>query len=199
MKKLIYISLFIGASWYYWSEPGEVSYGPGVFAPKVPVQTSTDPATSFAFRDYTLTPLADFELTAKVLAKRNYTLGREAHLSPTDLALGWGSMSDEQVLESLEITQSGRWYRWRGISQELPLPREEIETHSANMHIIPKDDMVEYELSRVAKGDIVRLSGTLVRADAADGWRWVSSLTRADTGSGACEVFFVERLVIENL
>jgi hypothetical protein len=40
----------------------------------------------------------------------------------------------------------------------------------------------------------VRLSGYLVEVLGDDGWRWVSSLTREDTGTGACEVIWVEQI-----
>jgi hypothetical protein len=33
-----------------------------------------------------------------------------------------------------------------------------------------------------------------VRVEAADGWSWTSSLTRDDTGPGACEVMWVDWL-----
>jgi hypothetical protein len=32
----------------------------------------------------------------------------------------------------------------------------------------------------------------LVEADGRDGWKWRSSLTRDDTGDGACELMWVE-------
>jgi hypothetical protein len=35
-----------------------------------------------------------------------------------------------------------------------------------------------------------------VRADASDGWRWISSLKRTDIGAGACELVWVEGLTI---
>ena len=35
------------------------------------------------------------------------------------------------------------------------------------------------------------LAGWLVQADASDGWRWRSSLSRDDSGAGACEVVYV--------
>jgi hypothetical protein len=46
----------------------------------------------------------------------------------------------------------------------------------------------------VRTGSVVRLEGYLVEARADDGWRWRSSLTREDTGNGACELVWVERL-----
>ncbi len=103
-------------------------------------------------------------------------------------------MSDSQVIDALEISQSGRWYRWR--TEQLPVPRRQIETSSANMHIIPANDWVADDLADVRKGDVVEIRGHLVRADGASGWRWVSSLTRNDTGDGACEVVYARELRI---
>ena len=42
----------------------------------------------------------------------------------------------------------------------------------------------------------VRIDGWLVEAKAGDGWHWRSSLTRKDTGAGACEVIFVRELQV---
>ena len=46
-------------------------------------------------------------------------------------------------------------------------------------------------LARVEAGQRVRIDGWLIRIDAADGrWHWRSSLTREDTGDGACELVY---------
>lgn len=137
-----------------------------------------------------LTPLAGFRIDARVLSRRDYGDGRESELSPTDLALGWGRMREEAVLDRLEISQSGRWYhyRWR---DEPPLPREEIVRSSANMHFIPADAIAARELADVREGDRVHVEGWLVEAVAPDGWTWRSSLTRDDSGDGACELVYV--------
>ena len=167
-----------------------VDYGPGVVAPDAPVQTNLTGAEPFSFNDYTLTPMADFEVEARVLASREYKRGREAELSPLDLALGWGDMSDVRVLRQIQISQRNRFYFWN--VDEFPIPRRQIETQSANMHMIPANRDIERKMMLVQPGEVVRFSGKLVRADAADGWRWVSSMTRDDTGSGACELVYVE-------
>lgn len=164
---------------------------PAVAAGAVPLQTAIpDGMPAFTLAAATLTPLAGFSVDARVLSRENYHLGREADLSPTDLALGWGRMRDDAVLDHLEISQSARWYRyrWQGAP---PIPAAEMAHSSANMHMIPANDSVATALARVRRGDRVRIDGWLVRADAADGWRWQSSLTRDDTGNGACEVVYV--------
>lgn len=141
----------------------------------------------------TLTPLAGFSIEARVLSRRDYTIGREAAFSPTDLALGWGRMRDDDVLSRLSFSQSSRWYRYRWQGSP-PLPLAEIVRSSANMHMIPSDAQVAAELRRVRDDDHVRIDGWLVRVDAADGWHWVSSLKRDDSGAGACELVYVCRI-----
>lgn len=145
---------------------------------------------AFALEAATLQPLAGFSIDARVLSREDYSRGREADLSPTDLALGWQEMTDDAVLSRLDISQSGRWYhyRWKG---EPPLAPTRIARSSANMHMIPSDAAVARALRKVRAGDRVRIEGWLVEATAPDGWRWRSSLTREDTGNGACELVYV--------
>ncbi len=163
---------------------------PGVLVAEDPVQgppTRTEPWTVGFDR---LTSLASFDIRARVLARERYRFDRAADLSPIDLALGWGPMSDTAVLDQLKIWQDGRWYYWS--TSRPPIPEGEITAHSANMHMIPANPLVRRQLFRLRVGQVVRLRGQLIRADGGDGWHWVSSLTRMDTGQGACEVIWVE-------
>jgi hypothetical protein len=171
-----------------------VVLGPGVKVAQPPKQSVLKSAEPFEFKDYYLTPLADFSLQAKVLSREDYWLDRESDLAPTDLALGWQKMSDEAVLEQIEIRQSGRWYHWQ--VNDFPIPRRSIETQSANMHMVPADENVAAMLDLVSPGQIISLQGYLIRADGHDGWYWQSSLTREDTGAKACELVFVTHIDI---
>lgn len=187
------LALWLG--WLWWSGR-PVARADGVLAADDPVQTDFDaPRPAIPFKHATLHPLADFSLTARVLSRDDYRFDAESDLSPTDLALGWGRMSDSAVLRSIDISQGGRFYYWQ--TKAFPIPRREIETHSANMHMIPADASVAYQLKRVRAGDVISLEGMLVEADKANGWRWRSSLTRGDTGDGACELVYVQSLVIQ--
>jgi hypothetical protein len=103
-------------------------------------------------------------------------------------------MSDSSVLSELSISQSGRFYHWS--YRTPPLPVQEITRHSANMHMVPADSRIKQKLKRLREGDIVELEGYLVRADAKDGWHWVSSLTREDSGNGACELVWVKDISV---
>lgn len=191
MPRLLIMLTAAALAWLLLLRDDSVELGPGVRAAEAPLQRKLEAAESFERDGYRITPLAEFRIRAKVLGREGYSSGREADLSPLDLALGWGRMSDEAVLAHIDISQSGRWYRWR--TAQLPIPRREIETHSANMHLIAADDPVEDVLDDVVRGQVIELDGLLVRADADDGWRWVSSLTREDTGARACELVYVKR------
>ncbi|MGH8216747.1 MAG: hypothetical protein ACREPZ_13780 [Rhodanobacteraceae bacterium] len=194
-KIWLLLALAVWAGWWWWgSRP--VARAAGVIAPNDPVQIDFDTAQpSIVFKNATLHPLASFSLTARVLSREDYHFDAEAGLSPTDLALGWGRMSNTAVLRDFDISQGGRFYYWQ--VKSFPIPRREIETHSANMHMIPANALVAHELKRVRAGDIVTLDGLLVEADKPDGWRWHSSMTRTDTGAGACEVVYVQSLQVK--
>lgn len=188
-SKLIFIALVLFGALNWWGGH-EVSLPPGVVASDLPQQTRVSGEREFTRNGYRIRPLARFEVTARVLGTEHYRLDREAQLAPVDLVLGWGRMSDTAVLERVRIRQSGRFYFWS--TDQFPIPRREIETSSANMHMIPADDQVEAALKGLRKGQVVTVRGYLVEAVASDGWRWRSSMTRNDTGAGACELIWVE-------
>ena len=64
------------------------------------------------------------------------------------------------------------------------------------MHMIPASADIERKLKALHAGSSSNCRATLVEVDAADGWRWRSSLTREDTGAGACELIWVSELQI---
>lgn len=141
---------------------------------------------------YRIVPLEAFQIEARVLSAKRYRFDRESHLAPVDLALGWGSMANPAVIQKVSVNQSDRWYYWR--ASEFPIPRRDIETHSANMHMIPATPAIEKKLEAAQEGDTIHLKGYLVGAQSPDGWHWRSSLSREDTGAGACELVWVESL-----
>jgi len=195
IKVLSYLLLFLGI-WILFFKSDIIEYGPGVFAPDTPKQEKISSPKPFILNGEKVTPLAHFELTAKVLSKENYSRDRGAKHSPMDLALGWGRMSDESVINQLEIWQSGRWYRWK--TEKFPIPKREIETYSANMHMIPSSETISSTLEKVKEGDLIHLKGKLVRIDSEDGGYWQSSLSREDTGNGACELIYLQSFEILN-
>lgn len=171
-----------------------VDPGPGAVAPHAPRQGPVTGEPAHRIGEFSITPLHAFAIEARVLGREDYRFGVEAELSPMDLALGWGRMSDGAVLERLAFRQGGRFFHYRWGGEGPPIPPAEIVRSSANMHMIPADEDVAAALDAVREGQVVRIEGWLVRADRADGWRWISSTTREDSGAGACELVLVARL-----
>jgi hypothetical protein len=165
----------------------------GVIAPAEPLQTETDAIPTIAHGRWRLTARARYEITARILGREDYRFDLLSDLVPEDLALGWGPMSDNRVLRAFEITQSARFYFWRP-RHELPISRQDVIEHSANTHVIPADSRIRSQLARLRVGQVVHLTGLLVDGVRDDGAYVHTSLTRSDSGAGACEVMLVERV-----
>jgi hypothetical protein len=178
MQKWLCFALFAFAGWWLASSPT--------------TEAVALPDGSLAYPGYSFTNSEPYALEARVLSREDYRFGREAELSPTDLALGWGRMAEDEIASRFEISQRNRWYYWR--TDQFPIPKAEVQAQSANVHIIPANEAVADELARIDAHDLVRLRGQLVDVRADDGWRWNSSRSRTDTGNGACELMLLEEI-----
>ncbi|THB75180.1 MAG: hypothetical protein D6B28_00845 [Gammaproteobacteria bacterium] len=193
-KLVIAIIICIFVSWkFFSSRPIKQPSGVQV-APNNPTQINIDSPTPFRHEQFTFTPKAEYDITARILGVEHYFIDASSVLSPVDLALGWGIMSDSAVLENIDIEQSVRYYSWR--TDTLAVPLQEIARHSANTHIIPADDYVRSKVKGLREGQIAHMKGYLVSIKGDDGFTWNSSMTRNDTGKGACEVFWVEQIEV---
>lgn len=198
LRSALLAALVVATLYNGWQrfEARPVHPGDGVLAPDDPLQTSMEGLTPIRHGHWTLTPRAHYALTARILGRENYYFDGLADLVPEDLALGWGEMSDNRVLAAFDISQSARFYTWRprGV---LPIARTDIITHSANTHVIPADGGVRAQLARLRVGQVVHLEGLLVDAARDDGATARTSLTRTDSGAGACEIMLVESVALQ--
>jgi hypothetical protein len=191
MKKIILLILLLVAWRHFYYIPTAPELGPGVFASGQPYQEATS-LRPFKLQGYTLTPRASFNLTAKVISAERYYFDYEARLSPVDFALGWGPMSDESILEQIDIWQEDRWYKWE--TKSLPISKEEIILNSGNMHMIPATEAIAEALKLIKNGELISIEGFLVDVKSASSWKWKTSISRSDTGHGACEIVFVKKI-----
>lgn len=194
--RAIAVLMALLAAAIYWHTHRPVTHQPGVLAPEIPLQEPVrENVGALRKGDISITPLATFSITARVLSRADYSWDKESAISPIDLALGWGRMSDSAVLQNVSVSQSGRFYFWT--VQKFPIPEREMIESSANMHLVPADARVERVMKETKAGDVVSFGGFLIRAQWPNGGTWVSSLTRSDTGAGACELVWVERFEIQ--
>jgi hypothetical protein len=196
MRAFLLIGSLLAAlgGWHWWTSERAVQRPPGIIAPDEPVQVDLDPAPRFDARGYTFTARAKYDITARVLRKEVYHFDGGAGLAPVDLGVGWGPLSDSTLIDQLEFSQMGRFFYWRPRTANFPLPPATLISHLAQMHMIPANKEIEAKLSKLRPGQLVSASGYLVDIRGASGFTWNTSLSRTDTGEGACEVFWVERL-----
>jgi hypothetical protein len=147
-------------------------------------------AAPFALGDFEITPLASYDIEARVLSVEPYSIDGGSRLSPLDFAVGWGPMSDSAVLDHFRVSQGARFFTI--YPDETAIDLATALRGSANMHLIPASSDIRDQLERVRRGHVVHLKGYLVRVNGPRGYLWTSSLTRNDTGNGACELFYVE-------
>lgn len=177
-SRLVFVLIVLACAYFYANQESDARV----------VQGNGD----YTYVGYEIRELEPYTLKGRVLSRKNYRTGRESDLSPTDLAMGWGEMQNKEILDALEISQRNRWVFWR--AETLPLPRHQLTSQMANVHIIPANESVAADLKRIEQDDVVRLHGSLVEAVAKDGWRWRSSLSRTDTGDGSCELMWLEHI-----
>ena len=188
ISALLAIALAVSI-YFYLHRP--ITYPAGVLIESEPQQIalSEDPPP-IEHGEYHLKPLACFSIEARVLHRKTYGYDQGAKLVPVDLAVGWGPMSDQSVLDHLTISQSMRffWYEY----QSPPIPQEQIISHSTNLHVIPATSRIASFCKSLRQGELVQLKGELVEATGPRIGTWRSSLSRTDTGNGACELMLVE-------
>ena len=194
-RNALYCGLVLAA---LWQARGQwllrpINPSDGVLAPLEPIQNELDSSTIVQRGHWQLSERASYDITARILGREDYRFDAVADLIPEDLALGWGSMSDNRVLRHFDITQGVRFYTWQSRGR-LPIPRREVVEHSANTHVIPSNETVRQQLSRLRVGQVVHLLGELVDAKRDDGASIHTSLTRKDEGPGSCEVMLVDQL-----
>lgn len=188
--RAILLLIVATAAWWWWSSR-PIRHAPGVLVGAPPVQEDQPPRVLGEIDGFRLTAFARYSLRGRVLGTKRYHGGIQARLVPVDVAVGWGRMSDQAVLDQFDLTMGNRFffYEWQGQS---PLAQDEIMRSAANNHIVTTSDTVAKAVRRLRVGDIVEMHGWLVDVDGADGFRWRSSRRRDDTGKGACELFYVE-------
>lgn len=162
-----------------------------------PVQADTDRSPfrhDAGGRGFTLTPRAAYDVSAVVAGVSRYRFDDMADLAPVDAVLTWGELPEPPYADRVRYDQMARYYLWSTRARDLSL--RYIERHSANVHLVPANGNVRRALVRLGEGDTVRLRGLLVDAAEPGGGRWKTSVTRSDTGAGACELLWVEEVQV---
>lgn len=190
-SRLVFGAVALLAVWQFVSSR-PVHRDPGEVAAVDPLQSQLETPQALTRGDFHVIPQAKFSAEVRVLSRERYRMGPLADVSPLDIAVGWGPMSDSSVLANLDVWQSGRFYFWH-YDDEPPVPPPVIVSHSANWHLVPANDVVWRKLRGLRVGDVVQLDGMLVNLENPEVGTMATSLRRDDTGAGACEIIYVEK------
>lgn len=159
--------------------------------------------------------LASYDITGKVEAIEEYStsfiaskLGMKSDgtavidkISPRDLTLSWGEIALEENNNNIYCKPDYTAKRIVNIGFNSKLlnkyDKNKILTHVSNNHVITLNSGLKRVLMSVKENQIVRIKGYLVYVKTDDGTVWgPSSLTRSDTGNGACEIVLADEIII---
>ncbi len=171
-----------------------------------PVQSATRKnsfTTQANGQQYVITPSYDYELEGVVVSLHDaddfldITHHRrwQDYINLRDLCVIWGSNVKSGVYREMEFS-NGTWTCW------FSWPNSEVVsrfdgTQLSNNHLLIDDDAIKQALMQVESGDHIRLNGMLVEySNPGNGFRRGTSVTRTDTGNGACETIYVNRLEV---
>ena len=178
--------------------------GPEVFSEAVlsdPLQTPTDKApfqTQINNQVYTITPLFDYHLSGVVVTDfESGSLGDIYHhrqwkdfLNVKDLCVVFGKNVQSDVFRKLRY-RSGPWTCFFQIPDR-QTGKQFRSDQLSNNHILTDNIDLHRLVMRAAPGDEVRISGMLANyQNQATGFERETSISRTDTGNGACETIFV--------
>lgn len=167
-------------------------------APDEPQQYDLDRPETFSFKGYQIHELASFKVRAVLLSKRYYSSDSDAHrsvLSPGDFSIGWGPMSNPAVLKNFTYFQKNRFLYYASYESFVHEGlRLKVDSHLANVHLIPANDSITAALNSVNPRDVVVLEGSLVEVFFNKQRIWKSSMVNTATGDGACKLLFLRRM-----
>jgi hypothetical protein len=151
-------------------------------------------AVDYAGVRYKVEPLYEYELEGMVVSFRQHDGKSEMHsqtndhLNVADLCVVWGQTAASPYLSDISF--------WNGIFTCNFQTRSQTAWESirpqqiSNNHLITNDDFLRRQIGKVTIGDQIRVRGWL-SAYGTGGNRRGTSITREDTGDGACETIFV--------
>lgn len=160
-----------------------------------PLQNRFDAPKPLVVRGYSGQAHAGFSGQVQILSMHPYADDWKGLLSPVDLAVGWGPLSHREAIDELRITQSNRFYHWTIPTRQIDnWSAQDVVLNSANIHMVPGNSTIANRLLTLRPGDKVYIEGYLVDVIRPDNMIWETSLTRHDTGPGACEILLLTNI-----
>jgi hypothetical protein len=148
--------------------------------------------------DYRIAPVADYEITGLVVSRHDSDSwwdwihrASNDHLNVVDLCMIWGANASDGAYEKMSFS-SGQFVCYFSSRDDAAWQPQYIRALSNN-HLLTEDPYIARQLRDLRIGDQVRIGGQLASYSHDAGFAFTrgTSLTREDTGNGACETIFV--------
>ncbi len=158
------------------------------------------PVLKFGKYKLIMSSKAKYTIDGKLVSKKRYSHGVMNRLAPYDFALAWGDLP--QYLDQIKFKQTSRFCLFF-LKKDATVAVKYVEEHMSNNHLIPASKNIKKAMRKARKRDSIRIEGHLVNVQVSSNGRvissWNSSVSREDTGNGACELIYVTRLRIDDI
>jgi hypothetical protein len=151
---------------------------------------------------YALTPKATYDISGLVVSQHRgdalFNLGHKQDPGNIkDVCVVWGEAVTNGSYRKVSFS-SGEFtcsFSWSGAVTPPFVPEK-----ASNNHLIPANRLIAKQIRAIQVGDQIRMSGLLVdykvNKNGQDIFTRQTSLTRGDTGNGACEILYVTDLSV---
>ena len=154
-----------------------------------PFQRAVLSPTPWNSKQFKITPLARYEISARVIQIQRYYFDQMSSVSPIDFGVVWGEVSKQSSIDEMNFIINDRYLSYNSSNYS-----PELSSCIANMHLLPANEHVESQLKSVKLGQGVYMTGFLVSLENSHVGNLKSSLSRTDSGPGACEIMWVETI-----
>ena len=181
--------------------PGNIQFTPGLESePKQSLSLKRPFSIEHKGVTYLVEPEYDYELYGMIVSYRHHNGNSRMHrlsndhLNIADLCVVWGDTASSPYLNELKF--------WNGIftcnvSTSDPDAWNAFRMEQlSNNHLLSDDEVIRDRVEDIKIGDQVRLHGWLSSYSSAGGSKRGTSITRTDSGDGACETIFLNEFEI---
>ncbi|MBK5965507.1 hypothetical protein CCR95_15775 [Thiocystis minor] len=202
MLQLVFLASLGLALWSHWKKD---QFPPPTFYDaarlEAPRQTPTE-SSSFQIEAqgirYTIDPLFEYQLDGVVVSLHDSDVFWDIYhakdwkdfINLRDLCVVWGDNVASGVFREMQYRNS-TWTCWIS-TQDAETAQRFAWDQLSNNHLLTQDATLAAKIKSAEIGDQIRLDGKLARYSRAGGFQRGTSVTRTDTGNGACETIYVD-------
>lgn len=148
--------------------------------------------------DYVIEPLFDYALDGVVVSLHDSDALSDVYhfkdwkdfVNIRDLCVVWGDNVASDTFRDMQY-ENTTWTCWISSRDRATAARFAWDQLSNN-HLLTHDPTIQAAIKSAEIGDQIHLRGQLAKYSHAGGFSRGSSVSRADTGNGACETIYVE-------